>query len=259
MEAVAWWGLQGRVTETLGDVAVWFYLLLAFGLLPVYVPVAIALLEPDRDKRRAMVHLAVLGGAVALVLVATMIQGPVEASIGGRYIAYRIGLGYGGFVVAGYVMATCGLLLLSSHQVIVRFGKFNLVAVAVLAWLNTSGFASLWCAWAAMASLGIAFGLRSGALVRSDPTGSVERPAANWRTSKHIGQQASWSTPVSGIVPLDHPWDRPRGRSGCNQGYARYRGTQISRTIALWSFLHNRSSGSPTPRWSRCQCWWPRR
>lgn len=173
VEAVAWWGLQGRVSDTLGDIAVWVYLILAFGLLPIYVPTAMAILEPDREKQRAMVHLAVLGGAAALVLVATMIQGPVEASIGGRYIAYRIGLSHGGLVVAGYVLATCGSLLISSHKVIARFGRFNLAAVALLVWLNTSGFASLWCAWAAIASLGIAFGLRSGALLpeRSDGLG----------------------------------------------------------------------------------------
>lgn len=178
IEAVAWWGLQGRVSEMVGEVAVWVYLLLAFGLLPVYVPAAMALLEPDRDRRRAMLHLTVLGAAVSLVLVATMIQGPVEAAIGGRYIAYTIGLSQVGLVIGGYALATCGSLLLSSHQVIVRFGQFNVVAVAILTWLNTTGFASLWCAWAAVASLGIAFGLRSGALVveRSDGLGRATAP-----------------------------------------------------------------------------------
>lgn len=173
IEAVAWWGLEGRVPATAGNVAVWIYLLFAFGVLPIFVPMAIALLEPDLARMRAMRHLTVIGGAVSLVLVSTMIRGPVEAAIGGRYIAYDIGLSYGGLVVAAYVVATCGALLLSSHQIIVRFGLFNVVAVAVLIWLNTTGFASLWCAWAAVASLGIAFGLRTGALVpeRSDRLG----------------------------------------------------------------------------------------
>ena len=175
VEAVAWWGLQGRVAEAAGEVAIWIYLFLAFGLLPLYVPAALSVLEPELRKRRAMRHLIVFGGAVALVLVAAMIRGPVEATIGGRYIAYEIELSHGGLVVAGYVAATCGALLISSHQVIVRFGLFNLVAVAVLTWLNTSGFASLWCAWAAIASLGIAFGLRSGSLV-GDHVGPVGRP-----------------------------------------------------------------------------------
>jgi hypothetical protein len=129
-----------------------------------------------------MRHLAVMGGAVSLVLVSTMIRGPVEAAIGGRYIAYEIGLSHGGLVVAAYVVATCGALLLSTHQVIVRFGIFNVLAVGVLIWLNTSGFASLWCAWAAIASLGIAFGLRSGALV-SDHTSQLDRTVTSEGTN----------------------------------------------------------------------------
>lgn len=164
VEAVAWWGLRGRVAASAGDVAVWVYLLFAFGVLPAYVPAVIARLEPDPVRARAMRHLALIGAAVSLVLVAAMVRGPVEASIGGRYIAYEITLSHGGLIVAAYVAATCGALLASSYRIVVRFGMFNLVAVGVLFWLNTTGFASLWCAWAAMASLGIAIRIRSGSL-----------------------------------------------------------------------------------------------
>jgi hypothetical protein len=165
VEAVAWWGLQGKVAATAGDIAVWIYLLVAFGILPAYVPAAVARLETDQARRRAMHHLALIGAAVSLVLVAAMVRGPVEATIGGRYIAYEITLTFGGVVVAGYALAVCGGLLLSSHRIVARFGAFNVLAVAVLTWLNTTGFASLWCAWAAIASLGIAYRLRSGSLV----------------------------------------------------------------------------------------------
>lgn len=178
VEAVAWWSFEGRVPVAMGDIAVWAYLLVAFGVLPFYVPLAVSALEPDRVRTRAMRQLAVIGAAVSLVLVATMLHGPIEASIGGRYIAYQIDLAHGGVVVAAYVLATCGAFLLSSHQVVVRFGMFNVGAVAVLVWLNTSGFASLWCAWAAIASLGIAYRLRHGSLV-GEPPHRLPRPITN--------------------------------------------------------------------------------
>lgn len=168
VEAVAWGSLEGRVGAMAGDIAVWIYLIVAFGLLPLYVPFAVSLLEPNRARKVAMRHLIALGGAVSLVLVATMLRGPVEAAIGGRYIAYEIPLDHGGLVVAAYVAATCGSLLLSSHHVVARFGAINMGVVLLLTWANTSGFASLWCAWAAIASLGIAFGLRSGALLSEE-------------------------------------------------------------------------------------------
>jgi hypothetical protein len=41
------------------------------------------------------------------------------------------------------------------------FGLLNLAAVAVLAWLMASGVISLWCAWAAVASLVIVIHLRT--------------------------------------------------------------------------------------------------
>ena len=61
-----------------------------------------------------MRHLALIGTAVSLVLIAAMVRGPVEASIGGRYIAYEITLSHGGLIVAAYVAATCGALLAST-------------------------------------------------------------------------------------------------------------------------------------------------
>ena len=178
VEAVAWWGLEGRVPEVAGEIAVWAYLLVAFGLLPAYVPAAVARLETDAARARSMRHLAVIGAAVSLVLVAAMVRGPVEAAVGGRCIAYEVDLSYGGLVVAGYVAATCGALLLSSHRIILRFGLFNLAAVGLLAWLQTSGFASLWCAWAALGSLGLALRLRHGSLV-DDHSRGLGRPVTN--------------------------------------------------------------------------------
>ena len=178
VEAVGWWSLEGRVSAVAGEVAVWVYLLVAFGVLPVYVPAAMASLEPNRARARVMRQLSLVGAAVSLVLVATMLRGPVEASIGGRYIAYQIDLAHGGLVVTAYVAATCGALLLSSHQIIVRFGMFNVVAVAVLAWLNANGFASLWCAWAAIASFGVAHRMRHSSLV-DEPPRPLARPATS--------------------------------------------------------------------------------
>ena len=44
IEAIAWWGLEDRVPAIAGNVAVWVYLLLAFGVLPIFVPLAMVLL-----------------------------------------------------------------------------------------------------------------------------------------------------------------------------------------------------------------------
>ena len=65
-------------------------------------------------------------------------------------------------VVAAYVVATCGSLIISSYRDVAVFGIVNLVAVAVLAKLTIDGFASLWCGWAALSSAAFALHLRYG-------------------------------------------------------------------------------------------------
>jgi hypothetical protein len=159
-EAFVWWGLQGDVPSVVGKVATWIYLTIAFVVLPVYVPLAIFALEPPGRRRRAIVGFVVLGAAMAVVLLAAMLRGPVTATLASHYIGYSTDLRSGGLVVTLYVAATCGSLILSGIKDVVRFGLVNLIAVALLAWSTQEGFASLWCAWAAVCSAAFAIHLR---------------------------------------------------------------------------------------------------
>ncbi|MEO7555175.1 MAG: DUF6629 family protein [Acidimicrobiales bacterium] len=128
------------------------------GVFPVLAPLAVAVLEP----RRLPITLALvgLGVAVAGVLSAAVVRGPIASRIDGYHLAYDTDLPIGGHLVAAYVAVTCGSLLLSSHRHVRRFGVANFVVVALLAWLDQSAFISLWCAWAALTSIGICLHLR---------------------------------------------------------------------------------------------------
>jgi hypothetical protein len=159
-EAFVWWGLQGHVPESVGHVATIVYLLIAFVLLPVYVPAAIWVLEPRGPRRWAMSGFVALGAVVAGVLAAAMIRGPVTADLRHLHLAYTIDLRAGGLVVGAYVLATCGAAVFSGFRPVAVFGLINLVAVAALAKLAIDGFASLWCGWAALTSGAIALYLR---------------------------------------------------------------------------------------------------
>ena len=169
-EAFVWWGLQGHVPSTLGHIATWIYLAFAFVVLPVLVPVAILVLEPAGRRRLLMVPFVVLGAVVAGVLLAAMVRGPVTATLGPHYVGYSTDLHAGRLVVMLYVTATCGALILSGVRDIARFGVINLIAVVLLARLTIDGFASLWCAWAAISSAAFAIHLRypTPRLARSD-------------------------------------------------------------------------------------------
>jgi hypothetical protein len=166
-EAFVWWGLQGHVGSEVGRVAMWIYLLFAFVVLPVYVPTAVWALEPPGRRRSAMIPFIGLGVLVSSVLLQAMVRGPVAATLGHYHLSYRIGLHSGALIVAAYVVATCGSLIVSGYRDIATFGIVNLVAVALLARLEIDGFASLWCGWAAVTSGAIAVYLRFGRPHRS--------------------------------------------------------------------------------------------
>lgn len=168
-EAFVWLGLQGHEPHQVERIALWAYLLIAFVVLPVFVPLAVLLNEPLPRHRWAMVPLVALGLAVAGDLFASMVRGPLIVELRPYHLAYVIDLSHGIFVTALYVAAVCGTLLLSSRRRVVTFGIVNLVAIGVIAWLTFDGFASVWCGWAAISSGAIALHMRIGRLHRTRP------------------------------------------------------------------------------------------
>ena len=99
--------MQGHLPAATGHVATWIYLTFAFVVLPVFVPVAILVLEPGGRRRVMMVPFVALGAVVAGVLLAAMVRGPVTAELGHHYVGYSTDLHAGGLVVMLYVLATC--------------------------------------------------------------------------------------------------------------------------------------------------------
>jgi hypothetical protein len=160
IEAAVWWGVVGNGPVGLARWSAWVYLGIAFGLLPWFVPWAVRRIEPDRVRNRIMQRLVVLGALVSAYLMWAVIAGPVEVTDGGYYLDYSVPLSWGGYVVALYVVATCGSLLLSTDRYVVIFGAVNVVIVVALWRLLQSGVISLWCVWAAMASAIIGLHMR---------------------------------------------------------------------------------------------------
>ena len=168
-EAFVWWGLQGHVSESIERVAIWIWLLFAFVMLPVLLPIAVDLVESSGVRRRVIGACAGVGLVVAIALGIAIFRGPVNAQIRGHCISYDVdALRNGGQWTVLYIIAACGALLASSHRALATLGGLNLVVTPLLMWLTVSGFVSLWCFWAAIASVVIAFHLRGVARTR-DP------------------------------------------------------------------------------------------
>jgi hypothetical protein len=104
-----------------------------------------------------------IGALTTITLLVAIIRGPVSASIDGSHIAYSAEVSYANLLAALYLAVTIGSLLLASTRLFVLLGLVNLVVVGGLAWLTFTGFTSLWCAFAAVASLTVAIYLRRAA------------------------------------------------------------------------------------------------
>ena len=149
-------GFDGTVSSEVGDVAAWRFMLFAFSVFPGYVPWAIYALEPEGPRRRRMFVIALIGTF-------------------GHYIDYRIDATDDWILAIGYIIATCGAMLLSGERVLVMYGWVNAFAVVLLAILQEAGFASLWCFWAAITSGLVALYLRRR---RGQEARSAGQPAA---------------------------------------------------------------------------------
>ncbi|HEV3402579.1 MAG TPA: DUF6629 family protein, partial [Acidimicrobiales bacterium] len=175
-EAFVWWGLGGEVPWPMGRVAVFLYLIVALGVLPVLVPLAVLAIEPSPRRRALLSKLGACGVAVATLYLAAMALEPVVAKIEGNHVAYYVEVVRPQLVATVYVLAGCGALLVSSHRAIVAFGLANAGAVAVLLWIQANALTSLWCLWAAIASVAVAAHLRrSHRSPSTDPTLRPER------------------------------------------------------------------------------------
>jgi hypothetical protein len=174
-EAFVWRWLEGDVAPSTGRTALWVYMTFAFVVLPLLTPLAVLVVEPDEVRRRLIGRFAALGAIVSLVYADAMINTSVAAVIHGRSLAYDTGVTHGGAVAAVYMVATVGALLSSSHRRIALFGAANLLALPILVLTTTRALTSLWCLWAATASVIIARHQR--ALV--DPTKMPSQPAGH--------------------------------------------------------------------------------
>jgi len=159
-EMFVWWSLDDAVSTELGRVMMWVYLTFALVVLPSYVPAAIAFVEPDERRRRAMWGMFGIGVVTSTVMAWQLYDGTAEARDSDLHIQYVFGLQWPILVVAGYLVATCTPLLLASWSSLRWYGVANVVAVGVVGAFAIGGIVSLWCFWAAACSFAIAVNMR---------------------------------------------------------------------------------------------------
>jgi hypothetical protein len=151
IEGIIWLTLPDKAPG-LNAVLTFVYSLFSHVLWPVYVPIAILLLEPIAWRRRILVAIAVAGGAVGLYLLYFLVRLPIVSQAEGRHIAYLSPHFYLTAVMVLYVLGTCVSMLFSSHGRVRLFGLAAFIAYVVTYVFYTTWVISVWCFFAAVLS-----------------------------------------------------------------------------------------------------------
>jgi hypothetical protein len=153
IEGFVWLGLDGmlpsQVTHNMGAA----FMLYAQGLLPFLLPLSVLLFEPDAKSRRRMLPFLVIGVLTALYILWALTAYPTQIFVKGNSIVYINQATNNTFVAILYVIATCGSLLFSKMKDMMIFGVANLVTLLAVIAVKRYAFTSLWCAYAAVASV----------------------------------------------------------------------------------------------------------
>lgn len=125
---------------------------IALPLLALWVPAAILCAAPRTARHRLLLPLAA-GIVTSAALAYNLATHRVTADIRGHTVGYAVQLSHSGLVVAGYLLATVGSLLLSGDRRLLLFGILAGVGAPVCWALWRLEFVSTWCALAALCSL----------------------------------------------------------------------------------------------------------
>jgi hypothetical protein len=153
IEGFVWLGLDGILSAKVAHNMGAAFMLYAQGLLPFILPLSVILFEADAKSRRRMQPFLILGTLTALFILWALTAYPTQVFVKGNSIVYINQATNNEVVAVLYVIVTCGSLLFSKVKDMVIFGIANLAILLLVMAFKRYAFTSLWCAYAAVASV----------------------------------------------------------------------------------------------------------
>jgi hypothetical protein len=153
VEGLLWLDLAEPEPGTLRTILVHAFAGYAEIFWPIFAPLAAFLIEPEGWRRRLILLCLAVGVSLSAYLLIKMIAHPFDAFVGSGHIVYKNGYQYPRGIEVPYVLATTISLLLSSHKAVRLLAVVILMgfAVAYISFHQASG--SVWCFFAAAASI----------------------------------------------------------------------------------------------------------
>ncbi len=150
LEGLIWIALGdgGSSVARYGPALTQVYSLFSQVLWPVYIPVAVWMLEPRPRQRKVLMAISAAGALVSLFLLYSMFENPVTAHLQGHHIAYAFTHVHVVSASLLYLLGTCVAPLLSHHASVRLFGAAALLSALLAYIVFSTWFISVWCFFA---------------------------------------------------------------------------------------------------------------
>ena len=153
-EGVIWLTFQYEAPR-LNTVMTHIYEFFSHVLWPMYVPVAVLMMEPKGWRRQALVVFVAAGFAVGGYLLYILFAFPVVSRLTGQHIEYISPHFYAGVIMTLYLLSTAVSPMLSTYRMAKAFGYLALLSFAAVYYFYATWFISVWCFFAALLSAAI--------------------------------------------------------------------------------------------------------
>ena len=121
-------------------------------LWPVYLPVAVMMIEPPGGRRRTLAALVLAGSAVGAYLLYVLVAFPVVSRPTGLHVEYNSPHFFAAAVMTLYLVSTTVSPLLSTLRGVKVFGALALLSFGAAYYFYATWFISVWCFFAALLS-----------------------------------------------------------------------------------------------------------
>ena len=152
-QGFVWLGLDGLIGNRALHMSETIFVFYAQGLLQFLVPFALWLIEPKSIRKHMIAVLMYLGAFLTAYSLWKLSIVPTSVSIVDGVLSYNNPATKHLWLAVGYVLTTCGALILSSSIAIQLFGWLNLLGLTIVYLFKPYGFTSLWCLYAAAVSV----------------------------------------------------------------------------------------------------------
>ncbi len=153
IEGFVWLGLDGILPASVAHNMGAAFVLYAQGLLPFLLPLSVLLFECDAPNRRRMLPFTILGLLTTLYMLWGLTADPLRVYVEHNSIVYINDATNHTVLAVLYVICTCGSLFFSKVRPMIIFGALNLIILLIVMAVRRYAFTSVWCAYAAVASI----------------------------------------------------------------------------------------------------------